>query len=219
MSSFTVHSIPGSPFGRAVLATLMEKNAAFRFVAVPPRAIKSEPYLSMHPFGRVPVLEHDGFRLYETQAILRYLDRVLPAPALTPADPKAAARMDQVLGIADWYLHQGVNSIIGFQRVVRPRILGLPPDEAAIAEALPRAHVVLAELSRLLGGNVYFAGAQFSLADIIVASQMDFLAQTPEWAPLTAERGNLAPWLARVSARKSFEATTWERVAEMGKAA
>lgn len=219
MSSFTVHSIPGSPFGRAVLAALMEKNTAFRFVAVPPRAIKGEPHLSMHPFGRVPVLEHDGFRLYETQAILRYVDRVVPAPALTPADSKSAARMDQLLCIADWYLHQGVNSIIGFQRIVRPRILGLPPDEAAIAEAVPRAHVVFAELSRLLGGNSYLAGAQFSLADILVASQMDFLAQTPEWTALTTGRTNLPAWLARVSGRKSFEATTWERVAAMAQAA
>ena len=219
MSSFTVHSIPGSPFGRAVIATLIEKNADFRFVAVEPRSIKSEPYLSIHPFGRVPVLEHDGFRLYETQAILRYLDRVLPTPALTPADPRAAARMDQVMGICDWYLFQGCNSVIGFQRLVRPRLLGLPPDEAAIAEAVPRGHVVMAELSRLLGGNSYLAGAQFSLADILVASHMDFLRLTPEWEPLTAGRSNLPAWLARVNARKSLQATTWERVLEMGKAA
>jgi glutathione S-transferase len=219
MSNFIVHSIPGSPFGRAVLATLVEKNVAFRLVAVDPRAIKSEPYLSTHPFGRVPVLDHDGFRLYETQAILRYLDRIVPAPALTPADPKAAARMDQIMGICDWYLHQGCNSIIGFQRIVRPRLLGLPADEAAVAEAVPRAHVVFAELSRLLGGNPYLAGAQVSLADMMVASQMNFLAETPEWTPLTAERANLPAWLARMNARKSFEATTWERVAEMAKAA
>lgn len=219
MSSFIVHSIPGSPFGRAVLATLVEKNAAFRLVAVEPRAIKSEPYLSKHPFGRVPVLDHDGFRLYETQAILRYLDRVMPSPALMPTDPKAAARMDQIMGICDWYLHQGCNSIIGFQRIVRPRLLGLPADEAAVAEAVPRAHVVFAELSRLLGGDAYMAGAQVSLADMMVASQMNFLAETPEWSPLTAQRPNLPAWLARVNARKSFEATTWERVAEMAKAA
>lgn len=56
MSSFIVHSIPGSPFGRAVLATLAEKNAAFSFAAVDPRSMKCEPHLSMHPFGRVPVL-------------------------------------------------------------------------------------------------------------------------------------------------------------------
>lgn len=219
MSNFVVHSIPGSPFGRAVLATLVEKNADFRLTAVAPRSIKSQPYLSLHPFGRVPVLEHDGFRLYETQAILRYLDRVLPSSALTPADPKAAARMDQILGICDWYLHQGCNSIIGFHRIVRPRLLGLPPDEAAIAEAMPRGHVVMAELSRLLGGNSYLAGTQVTLADMLVAAHMDFLAQTPEWGPLTAGRENLPAWLARMSARKSFQVTTWERVAAMAKAA
>lgn len=219
MSSLVVHSIPGSPFGRAVLATLVEKNAAFRFVAVEPRSIKSEPHLSMHPFGRVPVLEHDGFTLYETQAVLRYLDRLLPVPALTPADPRAAARMDQMLCICDWYLHQGVNNIIGFQRIVRPRLLGLPPDEAAIAEAVPRAHVVMAEISRLLGGNSYLTGAQVSLADMVVASQMDFLAQTPEWESLTAGRANLSAWLGRMNARESFRATTWERVAAMAQVA
>lgn len=219
MSSLVVHSIPGSPFGRAVLATLVEKNAAFRFVAVEPRSIKSEPHLSMHPFGRVPVLEHDGFTLYETQAVLRYLDRLLPVPAMTPADPRAAARMDQMLCICDWYLHQGVNNIIGFQRIVRPRLLGLPPDEAAIAEAVPRAHVVMAEISRLLGGNSYLTGSQVSLADMVVASQMDFLAQTPEWESLTAGRANLSAWLGRMNARESFQATTWERVAAMAQVA
>ncbi len=219
MSNFVVHSIPGSPFGRSVLATLVEKNAAFRLAAVEPRSIKSQPYLSMHPFGRVPVLEHDGFSLYDTQAILRYLDRVLPAPALTPADPKAAARMDQFLGICDWYLHQGVGNVIAFQRIVRPRILGMPADEAAIAEAVPRAHLVFGELSRLLGGNSYLAGAQLSLADILVASHMEFMSQTPEWTQLIADRPNLPDWLARMTARKSFQATTWERVAAMAKAA
>lgn len=219
MSNFVVHSIPGSPFGRSVLATLVEKNAAFRFVAVEPRSIKSQPYLSMHPFGRVPVLEHDGFRLYETQAILRYLDRVLPAPALTPTDPQDAARMDQLLGICDWYLHQGVGNVIAFQRIVRPRIMGMPADEAAIAEAVPRAHIVFGELSRLLGGNSYLVGAQVSLADILLASHMEFMSQTPEWAQLIADRPNLPDWLARMTARESFHATTWERVAAMAKAA
>lgn len=219
MSSFIVHSIPGSPYGRAVLATLLEKNASFGLAAVAPTTTKRQPYLSLHPFGRVPVLEHDGFRLYETQAILRYLDRVLPTPALTPADPKAAARMDQIMGICDWYLHQGVNNVIGFQRIVRPRVLGLPCDEAAVAEAMPRAHVVFAELSRLLGGSPYLAGAEVSLADVLVASHVEFIAQTPEWAPLTAERPNLPAWLSRVITRRSFEATTWERVAAMAKAA
>src|SRR5215469_16113050 len=198
MSGFTIHSVPGSPFGRAVLATLEEKRTPCRFVMVPPGGSKAPEHLAHHPFGRVPAFEHDGFMLYEAQAILRYLDRVVPQPALTPADPKAAARMDQVMNINDWYLFQGVNNVIGFQRIVKPRILQQPPDEAAIAEAMPRAHTVFKELSRLLDAQPYFAGDAVTLADFIVAPQMDFISGTPEWQPLTAATPNLVAWLDRM---------------------
>ncbi|HME27185.1 MAG TPA: glutathione S-transferase family protein [Acetobacteraceae bacterium] len=219
MAEFIVHSVPGSPFGRAVLATLLEKGASYRFSLVTPGANRQEPHLSRHPFGRVPVLEHDDFMLYETQAIPRYLDRVLPNPELTPTDPKAAARMDQVMNICDRYLFRGVNNVIGFQRIVRPRLLGLEPDEAAIADAMPKAHVVFNELSRLLGSKTYFAEDRVTLADILIAPQLSFLAATPEWEVLTAATANLVPWLHRMEDRPSFKATTWERVAELAKAA
>jgi glutathione S-transferase len=219
MSDFIVHTVPGSPFGRSVLATLEEKGARYRVAPVPPGALKAEPHLSRHPFGRVPVLEHGGFLLYETQAILRYLDRVLPRPALTPADPKSAGRMDQVMNVNDWYLFQGVNSVITFQRIVLPRLLGGVTDEAAIAAAMPKAHQVFNELSRLLGDQPYFAGGAFSLADVVIASQLDMFPELPEWAPLTATNPNLVSWLRRVAARPSFAATTWERVAAMAQAA
>src|SRR6476646_7732059 len=113
MSEFTVHTIPGSPFARAVLATLEEKGASYRLAPMAPGAHKSPEHLARHPFGRVPVLEHGGFVLYETQAILRYLDRVLPKPALTPADPQLAARMDQLMNINDWYLFRDASAPIG----------------------------------------------------------------------------------------------------------
>ena len=92
MTEFIVQAFPAARYGRAVLAALEEKRAPFRLALVPPGTMRAEPHLARHPFGRVPAFEHDGFVLYETQAILRYLDRVLPAPPLTPADPKAAAR-------------------------------------------------------------------------------------------------------------------------------
>ena len=219
MSEFVVHSIPGSPFGRAVLATLEEKGADYRLAALAVGMVKVEPHISRHPFGRVPVLEHDGFMLYETQAILRYLDRALPAPPLTPADLKAAARMDQAMNVNDWYLFQGVGSVIGFHRVVGPRLMGLKPDESAIAVAMPRARVVFRELSRLLGPQPYFAGEAISLADLLVAPQLDLLAQTPEWMTLTADAPNLVAWLERMNERPSMKATTWEMAAAMAQAA
>jgi len=219
MSEFIVHSVPGSPFGRAVLAALEEKGARYRLAAMAPSAAKSPEHLARHPFGRIPVLEHDGFSLYETQAILRYLDRVLPQPALTPADPRRAARMDQVMNINDWYLFQGVCNVIAFQRIIAPRLLGLTTDEAAIEAAIPRARTVFAELARLLGEQSYFAGDAVSLADLLVAPQLDFMAPTPEWSELGVINANLAAWLKRMQARPSFVATTWERVSEMPKAA
>src|SRR6185437_2723754 len=158
MSSFIVHSIPGSPFGRAVLATLEEKGADYRLSPVAPGTFRLPEHLARHPFGRVPVLEHDGFMLYETQAILRYLDRAIAAPALTPAECRAAALMDQAMNVSDWYLFQGCGNVIVFQRVVGPKLMGLTTDEAAIEAVMPRAHTVFQELSRLLGGNPYFAG-------------------------------------------------------------
>jgi len=219
MSDFIIHTVPGSPFARSALATLIEKGAPFRLAPVAPGIMRSEPHLARHAFGRVPVLEHGDFLLYETQAILRYLDRVLPDPALTPGDWKSAARMDQVMNISDWYLFQGVGNVIAFQRIVGPRIMGLVPDETAIAQALPKGHTVIAELSRLLADQDYFAGERLSLADLHVAPQLDFLAQTPEWAALSGKAGNLVSWLSRMNERESFKATTWERVVEMAKAA
>ncbi|MBF6570893.1 MAG: glutathione S-transferase family protein [Candidatus Binataceae bacterium] len=184
MSEFIVYSVPGSPYGRAVLATLEEKGARYRLAPVAPGTNRSEPHISRHPFGRVPVIEHDGFMLYESQAILRYLDRVLPSPALTPADPRAAGRMDQTMNICDWYLFQGVGNVIGFHRIIAPRLMGLAPDETAIAGAMPKAHAVFNELARLLGNKTYLAAETLTLADLLVAPQLDFLAETPEWAPL-----------------------------------
>ena len=219
MSEFTVHSIPGSPFGRAVLATLEEKGASWRLSPVAPGTFRSPEHLARHPFGRVPVLEHNGYSLYETQAILRYLDRVLPTPALTPADPRRAARMDQAMNVNDWYLFQGVGNVIGFHRVVGPRVMGLKPDEAAIEAVMPKARTVFAELARLLGEQPYFAGEAVSLADLLVAPQIEFFTLTPEWAVLGAPHANLVAWLARMAARPSLKATTWERLSEMAKAA
>jgi len=215
MSEFIVHATPGSPYARAAMATLEEKRANWRLAALKPGTSRQPEHLTRHPFGRMPVLDHGDFRLYETQAILRYLDRVLPQPALTPADPKAAARMDQVMNVVDWYLFQGCGNIITFERIVRPKLLGQPTDEAAILEAMPRGHVVFGELSRVLGDADWFGGDSLSLADLMVAPHLDFFAQTPEWQELTAGHGNLTVWQTRIEQRTSLRATTWAKVKEM----
>lgn len=70
MAEFIVHTIPGSPFARAVMATLEENSADWSIAPLTPGAHKQPPHLARQPFGRMPVLEHGDFMLYEKQAIL-----------------------------------------------------------------------------------------------------------------------------------------------------
>jgi glutathione S-transferase len=219
MSDIIVYSVPGSPYGRAVLATLEEKRASYRLSPVAPGTLRNEPHVSRHPFGKVPVLEHDGFMLYETQAILRYLDRILPEPPLTPLDPRVAARMDQLLNVNDCYLFREVAAVITFQRVVGPRLLGMIPDEEAIIAVMPRALVVFEELARFLGDQPFFTGEDLSLADLLLACDIDLFTGIPEWEPLVGSRPNLRAWHERMAARPSVQATTWAAVSKMAKAA
>jgi glutathione S-transferase len=219
MSEVIIHSIPGSPFGRAALMVLQEKGVPYRLLPVAPGTLRAPAHLARHPFGRVPVMDHGDFRLYESQAILRYVDRTWPTPSLTPPEPQAAARMDQLMNINDWYLFHGVANVIGFQRVVGPRLMGLVPDEAAIAAAMPKAHAVFDELAQQLGQQEFFAGDRLSLADILLAPQLDFFEATPEWQPLAGKHAQLRAWLGRMQSRPSMAATTWERVAAVASAA
>jgi len=145
---------------RAVQMGLEEKKAAYRVQALGVGESKSEAYLRKHPFGRVPAFEHGNFGLYETQAILRYLDDILPEPPLQPRDPKQAARMNQIIGINDWYFFPKVAAVIVFQRIIGPVLLGIKTDDAAIEAAVPMGRPASPS------STACWAGSNFSPATI-----------------------------------------------------
>jgi glutathione S-transferase len=209
-----IHGIPGSPYVRKPLIVCEEKGAPYRLAAMAfgSGAHKSLEYLALHPFGRLPAIEHGDFKLYEAQAIGRYIDRVFDGPALTPADPRQAARMDQVLNIVDWYVMPSVTGGICFNRVVKPRF-GMPVDEEAVAAALPMAKTCIAALEDILGSQPYFAGDAVSLADLFAYGHFEFLGQTPEGGDLLAG-SPLLGWMARMAARPSVQNTGWDRLTE-----
>jgi glutathione S-transferase len=204
MSEFTVHGNPASPFLRAVRLALEEKGLPYRIERI--AEWRGEAHLKLHPFGRIPIVEHGGYRLYETQAILRYIDAKVPEPPLQPQSPEAIGRMNQIIGINDWYLFPQVARIIGFQRIIGPALFGTAPDEAAIAAAVPAARLCLGELDRLLDDQPFMAGDRLSLADLMLAPQLYYLAATPECAAILAGTALLA-WLGRMNARASMKAT------------
>jgi glutathione S-transferase len=206
-----VHGVPGSPYVRAALLTLEEKGAEYELAAMALGTLKQEPHLSRHPFGRIPAFEHDGWMLYETQAIMRYVDAVVPGPRLQPEEPRAAARMNQLMGIADWYLMPQVSRTITFNRVVAPRF-NRPVDEDAVVKATPDARNCVAEIDRLLDGHTWMAGEVLSLADLLLAPHLSMFAEAREGVQVLQEHENLRGWLARIEARPSMQATSWDRL-------
>ena len=113
MSKMTLWGFDGSTYVRTVKMLLAEKKFT-DFEQVPLNVLSGEPrkpeHLARHPFGKVPVLDHDGIRILETSAIVRYLNDVLPGTSLVPATPKNRARMDMVIGLLDSY---GYGALIG----------------------------------------------------------------------------------------------------------
>jgi glutathione S-transferase len=206
MSEIVVYGIHGSPFVRAVQLGLEEKGVPYRLHALKPGEHKSEEHLRRQPFGRVPAIEHGDFALYETQAILRYLDAAFPQPALQPREPRAIGRMNQIIGINDWYLFPKVGAVIVFQRIVGPVLLGRATDEAAIAAAMPDGRVCIAALDRLLGDKRFLVGDELTIADLMLAPQLDFLSATPEGRELLKGTA-LVDWLKRMNDRPSMRAT------------
>lgn len=218
MSEFIVHGIPGSPYVRSPLIALEEKGVPYRLAAIPFGGHRTPEWLERHPFGKIPAYEHDGMRFYETQAFLRYLDRVVPEPALAPSDPRALLRMDQLLNITDCYVAPSLSAPLAFARLVAPR-LGIPVDEAKVADAMPAARVTVAELARLLGGESWFGGEDITLADIHLIPHMVFLPGFAEGRELLAPHANLVDWIARMAERPSVVRTEWDRLAaEAGQA-
>jgi glutathione S-transferase len=200
----TIHGIFGSPFVRALRIGLEEKGVEWDWAPFPLGAQKQEPYLSLHPFGKIPAIVDDGFVLYESQAMLRHIDRKVASPALIPSDPLQAARMDQLLCIVDCYLWPTACFPINFNRLIAPRI-GMAPDEQAVANGVPRAEVAVRAIAALQGGNRFLAGDALSLADIAVVPHLDALAMTPEGAPIMAAHPALMAWLTEMRARPSVK--------------
>lgn len=197
-----------STYTRGVLLALEEKGVAYDLQEVDVfRDGGTDPaYLARHPFGRIPAFEHDGFRLYETAAILRYVDEAFPGPALQPADPAGRARVTQIIGILDSYAYRPMVWDIYVERsrgVTEPGM----PDEARIAAAVPRAATCLAAIAGLMGEGAFLAAGALTLADLHFVPMMAYFRLTPEGRSLIGAEPAIRRWWDAISARPSVAAT------------
>ncbi|HEY0480883.1 MAG TPA: glutathione S-transferase family protein [Kofleriaceae bacterium] len=190
---------------RIVRLTLAEKGVAYRLVEIDATSSGTSALVvsQHHPFGRIPAFEHDGFRLYETGAITRYIDEAFAGPALQPSNPRGRARMHQIISLLDNYVYETLVWDIFVERV-RAAFEGRQPDEIRIAAALPLAETCLDQLVDLMADGPYLAGERLTLADLHAAPMMIYAGMAAEGAALLRERPTLEAWLARIRRRSSI---------------
>lgn len=205
MAKIVLYGFSGSTYVRTVRMVLADKGAQYE--QVPVHVLKGEPrqpeHLARHPFGKVPVLDYDGFRIIETSAIAPFLDEVLPGPTSTPDDPKDRARMRMAMGIVDSYGYGALLGVAGYH--LFPDFIGGANEEKR-RQAIEMSRRVLIELMKLRGNDAFIAGARPSLGDFYLAPICFYVARTPDADEVFGVHG-FTPWWERVQALPSYQAT------------
>lgn len=197
-----------SVYTRVPRLALEEKGVSYRLEEVDIFAAGGPPaeYLARQPFARIPAFEHDGFRLYESGAISRYVDEAFPGPALQPPDAQGRARVNQLISICDSYAYRTLVWDIFVERVRAP-VQGRTSDEARISAALPRARTCLGVLDASLAVGPWLAGAQLTLADLHAYPMFALFRLADEGARLLAAHPHVERWREAMAARPSVQAT------------
>ncbi|MCE2510000.1 MAG: glutathione S-transferase family protein [Alphaproteobacteria bacterium] len=203
MTTVTIFGFPQSTYVRTVRMTCEEKGVPY---VLEPVEWGAPSHRARHPFLRIPAFQHDGFTLYESLAIARYVDRAFAGPPLQPQEPKEAGRMDQWISAIGDYFYQTMIRELVFPRLVAPS-RGQAPDEAVIAKAVPKAEGLLAATDATLAEDAYLAGPMVTLADLYLVPILFWLSKTPEGAPLLDAAPAVSRWYAAMEQRPSFAAT------------
>jgi glutathione S-transferase len=199
-----LHYHPFSTYSRRVLMACREKQISCELIVIDmvARKHREQPYLALNPYGRVPTLEEDGFVLYESSAILSYLEATRPTPALVPSDLRQRALVDMHMKLCDLQLTRQTAAII-FPKRFLPRERW---NAAAMAEAKAEIEKHLAIVERQLAGETFLVGERFSLADLCYAPFLELLPLM-EITPPPA----VATWSERLLSRPSARETRPEQ--------
>jgi len=160
-------------------------------------------FLALNPNGKVPVLDDDGFVLWESHAIMQYLADKTPGQTLYPQETRARADVNRWLF---WNAHhfQPAVSILAWERVVKPLIGQGPADEMAVKRGEGLVTELSAVLDHHLAGRAWIAGDKLTLADLAIATPLSFIGRAK--LPVS-DRANLMRWLYRVEQLESWKKT------------
>src|ERR671916_3111043 len=186
------------PYARRTRIVLHEKGIAFDVHEVD-LGNKSEEFLSVSPYGKVPVLAINGISLYESNVVNEYLDEVHETPRLMPANPEQRALARSWMAFADDYFFPFIFRVrMGSQRGF---------SEEQIREAKEKLQGALSRLERQLEGREYLMG-EYTLADIAHAGNFHRLRELAERGDVLLQKyPNVTAWMERVESRESYKAS------------
>ncbi|KAF7346804.1 Glutathione S-transferase [Mycena sanguinolenta] len=177
-----LYSAPFVGGGAAIIGlALAEKQVPFEFVPVDMAAgeHKTPEYMAMNPFGLVPVIDDDGFIIYESRAICRYIADKYPNQGtdFLPKSLKERALVEQAASIEYSTSYPAIYAVM--KEIFGKRRQGLPVDQTVLDEAVKELSAKLDVYEVILGKHRFLAGDEFSLADLCHYA----------YAPLLAENG------------------------------
>ena len=172
--SMTLYDIKESPHGRKVRLLAAELGLPLHMVARDPRTgeTRSADYLAKNPNGKVPTLEDDGFVLWESAAILKYLAAKCPGSELGGKDAKSKALVDQWLF---WWVSgpEAAIDMLAWEMIIKPMVLKQPGnDPGVMSEAYARIDRFLPVLDKQLQGRDYVIGP-LSIVDFAIGPRFD----------------------------------------------
>src|SRR5688572_2936598 len=175
MTTLIIHGLAPSSYTRSALMMCLEKGVEHE---LRPVDLGSESHRKLHPWGKIPSLEHGSFRCFETTAVCRYIDDVFPGPALTPKDPQARALMEQWISALNCYLYEHMIKNYVLQYIF-PRGADGKPNREVIDRAVPLMNQDLDAVENGLSGKSWLAG-ELSIADVFYGPCLWSAANFPE---------------------------------------
>lgn len=200
MAELAFHSMPDSAYLWTAMHVADEKSVCYEFF---PLTYRSPEHLRLHPFGKMPVLQHGDTFLYETLAITHYIDTAFDGPALRPPSPLEQAHMLRWVSIINAYVFPTMNRFTK-ERLVRPA-WGFEPDRAFIESAREPLALQMRLIDEAVGKTRYLVGNEPTIADSFLLPHLLFFGRTPEGAALLSKMHNASSWLERMRARPSYE--------------
>jgi glutathione S-transferase len=213
MSVVEIIGHDASTFVRTVLLACIEKGIAYRLIPGPLANgdLKSTAYLALNPYGRMPVMRHGDFVLYETSAILRYLEGRFDGKPLIPADPELAAIAEQWTSAINFSGYR--NLILGHVfHYIFPIGADGGPDRAAVEAGLATMRRELEILEGGLARSTYFCGREPTMPDLLLVPILDYVRRMPEGSQTVEALPNLCRLLEAFEERDSYRITMPERL-------